>query len=104
MYSHEAANKFTDEIGVKRDSVINNDAGKMIQHEAEAEIARGALKGQKNQYDKAVDIALDRLLDWFKNGAEYHIEPIHEFVASHRRACIWAVLLRKHSNVFKKIK
>ena len=52
MYSHEAVNIFTDKIGIGRQTKINSDATKMIENEAEHEIARGALKGQKNQYSK----------------------------------------------------
>ena len=96
MYSHEAANRFTDHIGVSRNSAINSDAEKMIRAEAEVEIKRGALKRQRNQWDKAVGIAFARLVDWYNHGLDYNTNPLHNFVASHRQACVWAVLLKKH--------
>lgn len=96
MYSHEAANIFTDHVGVERGSVINHDAMKMIMAEAESEVARGAFYGQRNQAGKGVEVALERLIDWYDHGDEYNIEPIYYFVASHRVACVWAVLLKQN--------
>ena len=98
MYSHEAANIFTDKIGIGRKTRINSDAAKMIDNEAEHEISTGALKGQRNQYGKAVKIALERMLEWYNSGLEYHFDSCHDFLASHRRACAWTVFLRKHHN------
>ena len=98
MYSHEAANLFTDHIGISRNSYLNSDAAKMIDHEAKTEIESGRLKGQRNQYDKAVGIALARMIEWYNSGLDYHFDSYHDFLASHRQACCWCVFLRKHHN------
>jgi len=94
MYSHEAANLFTDHIGAPRNSHFNSDAEKMICAEAESEIKRGALKGQKNQWSKAVEIALERMKQWYDTGLEYHFDTFYDFVASHRVSCAWCVFLK----------
>lgn len=95
MYSHEAANLFTDHIGIDRNSYLNHDAAKMIDDEAKEEIDRGDLKGQRNQYSKAVGIAVARMMEWYNNGLQYHFDSYHDFIASHRRACAWCVFLRR---------
>ena len=83
-------------IGMDQSSYLRSDADKMIRYEAEAEIERGVFARQKNQYSKAVDVALERMIEWYDNGLEYHFDEIHNFVASHRISCSWAVLLKRH--------
>jgi len=99
MYDHEAARIFCKTIGVSDSEKISHDAAKMIANEAQNEIDRGTFHHQKNQYSKAVDVALERMLEWYNEGLEYHFETVHEFIASHRLACSWAVLLRRYHEI-----
>ena len=94
-YAQEGASIFCKKFGIRTDSVIHSDVAKMIDIEAQAEIDRGVFKGQRNQWRKALDVALERVCDWYESGMEYNIDPVHEFVASHRQACCYAVLLRQ---------
>ena len=98
MHSHEAANLFTDRFNIPRDSALNYQADKMIRYEAQTEIDRGALKGQKNQWSKAIKIALDRMIEWYETGLEYHFDSYHDFIATHRQACAWCVFLKIHNS------
>ena len=96
MHSHEASCKFLDHIGIDKNSYLRGDAEKMIRYEAEAEIERGSFYKQKNQYSKAVDVALARMIAWYDEGLEYHFDEAHDFVASHRISCTWTVLLKRY--------
>ena len=52
--------------------------------------------GRRCRYAEAVDTAAGRVLAWFKNAEEYRDQVTADlpgFVVSHRRACVWAVLL-----------
>ena len=94
MHSHEASIKFIDHIGADRNSYLLGDAEQMVRDEAEAEIDRGVFYREKNQFSKAVNVALDRMIEWYDTGLEYHFDSYHDFIASHRKACAWCVFLR----------
>jgi hypothetical protein len=95
-YSDEAATKFCKKYGFKIPSHIHDDASEMIRKEAEKEIKNGTFKKQKNQWSKALEVALNRASIWYVTGLEFKTEPLHEFVAQCRRPCIYFVLLKKY--------
>ena len=98
MHSHEASCKFMEHIGISKDSHLREQADKMIRYEAEAEIDRGVFYRQKNQFSKAVDVALERMIDWYDSGLEYHFDTYHDFISSHRISCAWCVFLKRHNS------
>ena len=56
-----------------------------------------------SDFTEAVDIAFDFMLEWFERAHEFHVdvddlEDLSRFVAGHRRACVWAVLISRHHN------
>ena len=68
---------------------------KMIRIEAEAE-----QRDRKTKYQSAVEIAAGRIDEWLSSADEYAVdvtslEDLARFVASHRTACVWAVLMGK---------
>jgi len=53
-------------------------------------------RGRACRWDRAVDTAAARILEWFQHADEYHDQvsaDLPGFVISHRKACVWAVLL-----------
>jgi len=95
MYSHEASDIFCNKYGINKQSYINQDVRKMIEIEAEEEIKSGRLKGLHSQHSLAIEIALNRASEWFEMAKEYNCNPVYDFVASHRHACVYFVLLGK---------
>lgn len=58
------------------------------------------VSGRVCQWPTAYQRAHKVLLDWLSNGYTYAVDPkniddVAMFVASHRRTCVWAVLLSK---------
>lgn len=57
--------------------------------------------GKGMRYTKKVEIACNRILDWYNMADEVHwvkfnkLSSIREFVATTRRARVWATLLNK---------
>ena len=66
--------------------------------DTEVEYEAGALIG-RNPYARAVEITHRRMLGWLEHAEEYRVEltlsRLAHFVATHRTACVWAVLARK---------
>jgi len=63
------------------------------------------LTGQRirNKYQRAVESAHYRITDWLATGHTYFVDPsdlesLCRFAASHRAACVWAVLRSKQMN------
>jgi hypothetical protein len=57
--------------------------------------------GTKKLHD-AVDKAHDLIVEWLEQAYEFQVdvddpEDLSKFVASHRRACVWTVLVARHS-------
>ena len=103
-YATEAAHVFCKNKRIDLDSMVEHEnIRRMIDIEAQNEIDRGTFKGQRNQYSKALDIALERFTEWYDTGLKYRITTYHEFLASHRQPCVFAVLLKRSQEGMDKI-
>src|SRR5678816_3556104 len=72
-----------------------SDLRNMMDDEVRDEQARLKVAHPYNRtsYARAVSTAHDRILNWLATADEYQINDIASFVASHRRACVWSVLV-----------
>ena len=102
-YAQEAATIFCKDHEFDINSHIHAQITKAIESEAHYELDRGTLKGQRRQYSKALDIALENFDYWYENGLDYQFDTYHDFVSDHRAACVFAVLLRRHIEGLDKI-
>lgn len=79
----------------------SHDYDAMVQVEADEQMAvAGDLRTPKNQ--KAAElVAQERIQTWADGAQEYAISrggfTLASFVASHRRACVWAVLIGREA-------
>ena len=58
---------------------------------------------RKRDFPEAVDVAFDLMLKWFGRAHEFQVDvddlgDLSRFVASHRRACVWAVLISRNQH------
>jgi hypothetical protein len=93
MDSRDYAHKLEKEFAVD-----HTDALKMLDMETD-EQQEGPYHGGKIRYQQALDAAYESIRDWLLHGDQYAVnldwDSMVQFVASHRRACVWAVLLSK---------
>lgn len=74
------------------------DVDTMVRREVEDILATGEFRGQRNQHAKATQRACLNILGWIKESWNWrtdHTDPkdLAMFVAMHRRACSWAMLV-----------
>lgn len=103
MHIHEAFKKFCQETNhpEKVIEICETEFQGMLEKEiTDMEIEYRSIK--KKQHSELVEIAVDRMVNWFNDGHEYHFmnesnpsKSIRQFVSSHRRACVWCVLLKR---------
>jgi len=95
MYTYEKVRDFCQENGIEYPSMIADDITKMLDVEVNDQFKDGYYKGIRNKYEVAQIDALNRFSDWFRNYKEYSkmIKDLPSFVASHRRAAVYIILL-----------
>ena len=95
------ATKLEKEFGVEQ-----GDAIKMLDAETDDMRNDPFYPNRKLRYQEALDMAYEHLREWLTTGTEYAIRldwaDIAEFAASHRRACVWAVLTCKAKKAVQK--
>lgn len=96
MDTYDAFRKFkmaAQKIEIEIPSYLECDYDKMISCEIKE------IDEKRCSYSDKVSIASDRMINWFINANDYRInlssiKTVREFVASHRIACVWSILLR----------
>jgi uncharacterized protein with ACT and thioredoxin-like domain len=106
MNSYEAATAFCRNIGTSS-TYIFNEVTNIISEEAVNIIDAQSFKLQKGHYESAVEIALNRIKDWYNTAQDFDVdvkdlEELRQFVGTHCLACVWAVLLGKQRKVYNK--
>ncbi len=87
-------NDATTDIQKKYPTLNTSDVRNMMDDEIRAEEERlSKERGIRDKYQRAVTAAHERILQWIATADEFAIDDVASFVASHRRACVWAVLV-----------
>ncbi len=87
-------NDATRDIQTKYPMLNTSDLRNMMDDEIRSEEDRlSKERGLRDKYQRAVTAAHSRILDWIGKADEYQIDDVASFIASHRRACCWAVLI-----------
>ena len=73
------------------------DYQRMVDSEVDSLFAKWKIEDQPRDEEKAIDLAAGYIQQWYDTGLEFQLDnvPISSFVADHRMACVWAVLLRR---------
>lgn len=93
---YKTAKEIAAEYDLREDTVL-----KMIRAESDSE-----QRDNKTRYTDSIGIACERIRLWLKDADEYavcaessvtpdELDDLADFVASHRTACVWAVLAGK---------
>lgn len=94
METMDATQALVKEFGVNRD-----DARKAIDSESDFIREDGKRDRLRISYAASIDTAYQRIAAWIRTAEEYRVkldwEDLAKFVASHRPACVWAVLVGK---------
>lgn len=96
MEEHEALKEICKELNIAPGSVREEEALKMLREEAETflEYSRWA---DSRSWKSAIKVAADRIITWYESAHEFHPEKdLISFVTSHRRPCVWAVLMGRN--------
>lgn len=95
MEEHQAYKRFCDQTSAEPNEA---DYIAMLREEAESEIEDSKRRrGRRCSWGAALEVAEERILKWFAIATEYNVDDLPRFVASHRRAAVWAVLFgRQH--------
>ena len=91
-HSIEAARAFAKKHGITDGEIIDQVA-KMIEHEANMSIEERMFRGQRHQWSKALDRALDLFSGWYTGADAFHWNNMAGFVCVYRRSAVYAILL-----------
>ncbi|NBW07838.1 MAG: hypothetical protein EBR82_07405 [Caulobacteraceae bacterium] len=69
----------------------------MVEKEANHEMERRKIRRTMGNIKEARETAEKRIQAWADESEEYNIERLSTFVASHRPACVWAVLIGREA-------
>ncbi len=87
-------NDASHDISKKYPTLSTSDIRNMMDDEIrEEESRRDNSNRGGHRYERAVATAHERILQWIATADEYQVNDVASFVASHRRACVWAVLV-----------
>ncbi len=87
-------NDATTDIQKKYPTLNTSDVRNMMDDEVRSEEERlSKERGIRDKYQRAVNTAHERILQWIATADEYQVDDVASFIASHRRACAWAVLV-----------
>lgn len=65
----------------------------MVDKESDQELERRKMRRTARNIQDARDIAARRIMEWANSAGEFRLSPMSTFVASHRPACVWAVMI-----------
>lgn len=85
--------------------LYEDDCIKAMRQEADDIRAEPPPGQRKPTSQQALEMAYEHLVDWLQNGKEYAVKlnyiDVAQFVLSHRKSCVWAVLVAKSRQRYK---
>lgn len=105
FYAYEFGNALADALGIPKKSCIREEITRALINEVNHELVfhHEDYYRQKNKFQKALQVSYDRALEWIQYYKDYNLDlkeitDLRHFVASHREACIYFLILAKELN------